>query len=314
MTISSAPTIAIVILNWNGWEDTIECLTSLKNLTYPNWKAIVVDNNSTDGSAQKIQQTFPDVTLINNNSNLGFSEGNNVGIREALRSKADYIFILNNDTILDPPIFSYLLAESEKLNEPAILSPRIFSYTSPQEISFGGARWLPDKAKFLILQSSNTSFSDEDSEAFETGFALGCAMFFNRLIPEQIGLFEKKFFLHFEDMDWCNRARKAGIPIFHVPKAKLWHKISSTFERETSKGTSHYYCTRNHLLWIEKHLKSTEKRIAYTWVLKQMFKQIKKSLNPMTTSALHRKILKSQGEGLLHYLIRVFGQRPSDRK
>ena len=314
MTISSAPSIAIVILNWNGWQDTVECLASLKKLTYPNWNAIVVDNNSSDGSRQKIIQSFPDITFIQNDNNLGFAEGNNVGIREALRSNANYIFVLNNDTILDPSIFTYLLIESEKFNGQGIFSPRIFSYSHPQEISFGGAKWLPDKAKFLIMQSSNTDFFIEKGDNIETGFALGCAMFFNRAVPEHIGLFDTTFFLHFEDLDWCTRAKKAGIQILHVPKAKLWHKISSTFQRETKQGTSHYYCTRNRLLWIEKHLNSRDKRIAYKTFLKAFFKQIKKTLNPKTSSRCNRTILKAQGEGILHYLFRTFGQRPSDRK
>ena len=314
MTITHTPRIAIIILNWNGWQDTIECLASIENLTYPNVQTIIVDNNSNDGSAQKIHQKFPDIKIIQNVKNLGYAEGNNVGIREALRSQAEYIFILNNDTILDPSIFSHLLREAKNFNDLAIFSPRIYSYFTPGEVCFRGTRWSPEKARFIFLKSLNTDFPDGETDIYETGYAMGCAMFFDRKVPEQIGFLDSNFFLCWEEVDLCTRAKKVGIPIFHVPTAKVWHKSGSTFQKKTNPGTAQYYLTRNWLLWIEKHLHGREKVFAYTRSIKKIYKEAKKPLKSKTArKKTNMAILKARIEGMLHYCFRIFGQRPSDR-
>ncbi len=313
MSTASTPQIAIIILNWNGWQDTIECLTSIANIAYPNYRVIIVDNHSNDGSTQKIRQSFPDIRIIQNDKNLGFSEGNNVGIREALDSQAEYIFMLNNDTVLDPSIFSHLLREAMSNNGLAIYSPRIHSYSSPNEVCFGGAQWLPKKARFRLLTSTNTNFPYSATTIYKTEFAMGCAMFFNRQVPEKIGLLDSIFFLNWEEVDWCTRAQKAGIPTFHVPRAKVLHKISSTIQNKTKLGTAQYYLTRNWLLWIERHLHGREKVYAYTCHIKVIFRQVKKIFTTKADRKSQLVILKARLEGLRHYCLRVFGQRPSDR-
>ncbi|MDH5458352.1 MAG: glycosyltransferase family 2 protein [Nitrospinota bacterium] len=313
MPTTFTPQISIIILNWNGWQDTIECLASIANITYPNYRVIIVDNHSNDGSEQKIHQSFPDIHIIQNETNLGFSEGNNVGIREALRSQAEYILILNNDTVLDPSIFSHLLKEAMSNDGLAIYSPRIHSYSSPNEVCFGGAQWLPEKARFRLLTSANTDFPYSATASYKTEFAMGCAMFFNRRIPEEIGLLDSIFFLNWEEVDWCTRAQKAGIPTFHVPTAKVLHKISSTIQNKTKLGTAQYYLTRNWLLWIERHLQGREKIFAYRCHLKEIYRQAKKIFKSNTDRTTHVAILKARLEGLLHYCFRIFGQRPSDR-
>ena len=313
MPLSFTPRIAIIILNWNGWRDTIECLNSITKVSYPNYQVILVDNHSIDGSVEKIRHYFPNIDIIQNDKNLGFAEGNNVGIREALRTKAEYLFILNNDTILDPFIFSHLLKKVKLNAGRVILSPRVYSYSSPKDISFGGAHWIPEKARFLTLHSLNNHFVDSESTIYQTDFAMGCAMFFSRNILTHIGFFDSKFFLNWDEVDWCTRARQAGIPIYHIPAAKVWHKGSSTFKNKTKLGTAQYYLTRNWLLWIEKHLRGKEKIFAYRCHIKEVYRLAKKIFKSEANRKMIFIVLKARLEGMLHYSFRIFGQRPTDR-
>ena len=133
------PKVYVVIVNWNGRDDTIECIKSVKNISYPNFEIILVDNGSKDNSIDSIKEIFKDINYIENKKNLGFAEGNNIGIRLALNNDAEYIWLLNNDTIVHQDALSAMVDVGERIPESGILGSKIYYYDKPDFIWFAGA-------------------------------------------------------------------------------------------------------------------------------------------------------------------------------
>ena len=267
--MSSSPKVFIIILNWNGYKDTIECLDSLKNLDYPNYEIVVVDNNSTDDSVIRIKQTLggsdpprgvrPPHKLIVNKSNLGFSGGNNVGIQYALENGADDILLLNNDTVVEPNFLKKLIvtAENKTLvgSDPprvGILGPRINYFEQKDLVWFNGGKFgWPLKYNYH-LDFRNKESEIKNLNPREVSFITGACMLVKRAVFEKIGLLDERFFLYFEDMDFCLRAKKAGFNIVVVPEAKIYHKVSATTSK-IKNPIIWYYHIRNYLLLVRKN-------------------------------------------------------------
>jgi len=268
ISLDSAPKVTVIILNWNGKDDTLECLASVQLLSYTNYDVIVVDNGSTDNSVSAIQSSFPEITLIETGENLGFAEGNNVGIRYALKTGTDYIFLLNNDTVVDSSILNALVCASKKKNDLGIFGAKIYYYDQPQTIWFAGGYW-----DTLHLHFFHSGIGQQDSEKFcvaqPCDYACGCSLFLSSKVIESVGLMNKDFFLTYEETDWCYRATKLGFPSYFVPEAKLWHKISVSFGGENSPLQAYFYM-RNILLWGLKHLPP----LVFLKLLAKCFKEI----------------------------------------
>ncbi len=246
------PLIYIIIVNWNGLKDTLECLESVYAIDYPNFKVVVVDNGSQSDPSAEIRAKFPGTVLIRNADNLGFAEGNNVGIRYALKKGPDYIFLLNNDTIVNSRVLRELLEASRRFDNEGIFGAQIYYHAEPEKIWYAGAKWDPVTSMFHHL---NTELHEGAIE--ETDYACGCALFFSAGIAERIGLLDRKFFLTYEETDWCYRALRAGIRSYCVANAKIYHKISVSFGGGASPLYT-YFLTRNSLLWGERHLSRKE--------------------------------------------------------
>lgn len=233
--------IAVIILNFNGKKDTLDCLKTIENLQFANCKLqiIVVDNASTNGSVKAIREKFSQVKLIQNKENLGFAEGNNVGIRYALKNKVDYCLILNNDTLVDKDLLLQLISciNAGKANKKiGIVAPKI--YFAPgyefhrdryQESERGKVIWYAGgKIDWDNVLICHRGVDEVDKGQYdkkrETDFATGCCMLVKRKVFEKIGLFDKKYFLYWEDVDFCLRAEKAGFKIYFAPQAIIWHK------------------------------------------------------------------------------------------
>ena len=249
------PRITIVVLNWNGAEDTLACLDSLAELTYSNFDVIVVDNGSTDDSLMRLRPYnahYP-LKLIETGANLGFAEGNNVGIREALKSSADFVLLLNNDTEVAPILVDELVNAATAHPEGGVFSAKIFYYAEPNKLWYAGANWLKDRQHFQHVGIGEIDDGKTYESIVETDYASGCALFIRADVIEKIGLMTPKFFLTYEETDWCYRARAAGYKVLFVPTAKLWHKVSASFGGVESPLQLYFY-SRNILLWAERHL------------------------------------------------------------
>jgi GT2 family glycosyltransferase len=246
------PLVCLVVLNWNQRDLTLDCLDSLAALDYPaeRLQIIVVDNGSTDDSAQAIRTRFPEVVVLETGENLGFASGNNVGIHYALQSDADYIMLLNNDTVVAPDVLRHLISVAEADPGIGIVTPKIYYYDEPTRIWYAGAGidWRDGATRGLRAEEIDGSAPESVQDV---DYASGCAICVRRSVIDQIGLLDPRFFLCYEETDWCVRAQAAGWRTLYVPNARLWHKVSATMGR-TSPATD-YYMNRNVLLFLAKN-------------------------------------------------------------
>ena len=242
--------VAIIILNWNQEADTVECLTSLKALKYENYEIILVDNGSHDGSPDILQKQFPNIKMIRNPKNLGFVGGNNVGIKETLKTGADYILLLNNDTVVEPDFLSLLVQTMENDKTVGVVSPKIMFYHDRKKIWFVGGNYLP-----IIRKTNHKHYGEVDcgqvKKITDVAWVSGCCMLIKREVVEKVGLFDPDYFNNYEDVDFCERAKVAGYKIMLVPQAKIYHKFAASMGGKFSPYYT-YYRTRNNLLFYKK--------------------------------------------------------------
>lgn len=252
---SMDPFICIVVLNWNGGEITSDCLASLRLLDYPRFRQIVVDNGSTDGSAERIAERFPEALLIRSPVNLGFDGGNNVGMRAALREGADAVMLLNNDTVVCPHMLRYLVDASRSLPHAGILGPKIYYHDPPDVFWWAGCRSSLSKTGWL-LNYTQEGKGQRDTGQFDElrriDAVIGCAMYIRREVLLAVGLLDERFFIYHEEYDFCSRADRAGWHSYFVPTAKVWHKVSMSMGGMFSPSL-YYLWTRNWLLLSRKH-------------------------------------------------------------
>jgi GT2 family glycosyltransferase len=243
--------VSAVVLSWNRREDTLACLRSLAAAD-PAPHVIVVDNASDDGTSEAVRREFPGVELIENPDNLGFAEGNDVGIRHALAHGADHVLVLNNDTEVDPDFLAPLLEEAARRPDAGALSPKILFAEPPDLIWFAGAEYEPRSG----YNGRHRGYREPDDGRFdtvvETGRVCGAAMLVSREVLEKVGVFDPELFAYSEDTDWSLRAREAGYRHYIVPASRVWHKVSAASGGESSP-TAIYYDVRNALVVAERH-------------------------------------------------------------
>lgn len=247
-----APRVAIILLNWNGHQDTLACLESLRRLDYPNAAVFVVDNASTDGSEAILRAAAtPDVTILQSGANLGFAGGNNLGIRAALDHGADYVWLLNNDTMVDPGALSALVRRAEADPRLGLIGSRIFYLAPPQHLWFAGGAIYP-RTGMAIHEPYDVPDAPEYDQPRPTDFLTGCSILARRQTVEQVGGLPEQYFLYYEDVDWCCLARQAGWGIFYEPASVVYHKVSASIGSATPKQL--FYATRARIMFVKRHL------------------------------------------------------------
>lgn len=243
-------TIYVILLNWNGFDHTRECLKSFSFVT-ANHKIIVVDNGSTDGSADKIASEFPQVTLIKNETNLGYAGGNNVGIEYALKEKAPYILVLNNDTVVSPDALSTLLQSMHETSDETIFGSAIINYYKRDQLDHLGGTWNPNRYNFDLV-GINAPLSKLDLIAKKPlDYITGCSLFAKGSTFAKVGLFNPDYFLFWEEADWCTRAVTKGVKLAICPKSLIYHKGSASFSGMAPH--KEYFWWRSRLLWLQLH-------------------------------------------------------------
>ena len=291
------PKVSIIILNWNGWKDTIECLESLYQITYPNYDVIVVDNGSENESIEKmkeyaegkikveskffeynpenkpikiieytreeaeagggIEKGIADLPsnrkliLIKNEKNYGFAEGNNIGMRYALKAlNPGYVLLLNNDTVVDKAFLGELVKVAESDDKIGIVGAVNYYYDNPERIWFSGG-----KINFWNGKVYNIGVNEMDKGQYdmikEVDYVAGSCFLITKEGIEKVGMLNHAYFAYWDEADWCVRVHKAGYRVLYVPKAKIWHKVSSTSKKIS--GFYEYYNTRNTFLFMKKH-------------------------------------------------------------
>jgi GT2 family glycosyltransferase len=249
--VPCAPCVHILILNWHGWRDTIECLHSLKQLAYANFVVTVVDNASTDDSVARIREAHPEVGLLVTERNLGFAEGNNFGIRQALERGADYVWLLNNDTLVDADSLSLLVAAAESDPQIGVVGPKIYYAQPPDRIWFAGAVFQPWLGKSRTLGYNEADIEGKWDRNADAAFITGCAMLVKADVWRAVGLLDADYFFIVEDLDFCLRVRRHGLRTVMIADARIWHKVSASSGGEESPLGLYYAC-RNRLLMMSK--------------------------------------------------------------
>lgn len=264
------PKVLIIILNWNGWKDTLVCLQSVQRINYPNFRVLVVDNGSSDESVAEIRRAFPNVDLLETGKNLGYAGGNNAGIAHAMNEQAAFILLLNNDTIVDPDILTAFVGAASVYPAAGIFGAKSYYYSKPEIVWALGGKWDRGNTEIMFIGKDEHDSVVPYTQPFEVEYVIGCALFCRVDMIQNIGMMEEAFFLNFEEMDWCYRARAAGHLSYSVPDAKLWHKVSVSFGGSESPLWK-YFMTRNELLWARRHLPLRERMRVAQKILRQLF-------------------------------------------
>ena len=247
------PKVVIIIVNWNGKLLLTETLASVAKLTYLNVAVVVVDNCSDDGSAEAVHQNFPEFTLIENDRNLGFAGGNNVGIRWGLARSTEYFFLLNNDVEIDPDALSILVERAESHPFEGIFGPKTYKYYARGTLDFVGGMYSLFTGITKSVGDGEKDVGQYD-EPSEFDFINGHAFLIKREVIDKIGLLDEDYFAYNEETDWCLRARRTGYKCIYVPDAIVWHKVSSTpigVTREFLIMRNRILCVRKHANWFQ---------------------------------------------------------------
>lgn len=246
----SRPPLAAVVLSWNGREETLACLRSLAEVRYEPFDVVVVDNASADGSADAVAAEFPGVELVRSERNLGYAGGMNLGAERADARGAEYVLLLNNDTVVDADAPGALVAEAERRPGAAALCPVVYFAEPPELVWYAGARFDPRKGH----QGKHLGYGSREapSAVRETERVCGAALLLPARAIAELGLFDAQLFAYAEDADWSLRAREAGHELLVVPAARVWHHVSSATGGEGSPGAL-YYSVRNVLAVCERH-------------------------------------------------------------
>jgi len=251
------PRLVTIVLNTNRRDDTLECLASLDRQTIAaDNHVIVLDNRSTDGSVEAIRRAFPCADILSLPRDGGYAGNNNVGIRNALEYRPDWIFVLNEDTVLDPECLQHLVAAGTVDARIGIVGPLVLHHDEPTVIQSAGGRLGPYWE--AIHDGANQDDVGQFHESRDVDWVSGCALMVRADAIAGAGVLDERFYYYWEELEWCLRLRAAGWHIVHVPRARLWHK--GVKRQYVPSPNVTYYNTRNRFLMLSRH-----RPPAYVW-------------------------------------------------
>ncbi|WP_008318842.1 glycosyltransferase family 2 protein [Leptolyngbya sp. PCC 6406] len=308
--MEESPSIGVVILNWNGLSDTLNCLESVYKSNYENYHIIVVDNNSNEDPTTPIKNQFPETIIIRNSANLGFSGGCNAGIDYVINQSYDFVFLLNNDAIVDPEIFRAFILASQQHPEGGAFGAKIYRYDRPGVLLNAGGKWSWRDARYLSLGLHQVDDHQTWEAIQDTDFIPGCSLFIKTEIIQKIGRLNTDYFLLWEDLELGKAVQRLNYRLLIVPQAKIWHKESASFVGGLWAAHRQYFESRNQLLWIERNI-GFPQALRLTWPLaKGLVKHLIYALNPVG-SAPSRRSHHAYLAGVRDYALRRFGDCPA---
>ena len=244
------PLVSVITLNWNTPTVTCELLSSIKGQnTYKNIEVIVVDNASSEDPTQEFISVFPSAKVIRNEKNLGFSGGNNAGIKAA---SGDYLFIVNNDTEFTQGLIESLLNVFERNMDAGIVCPKFHYYFNKGIIEYAGYKPVNIFTGRNAMIGSGEKDNGQYNKLTKTHYAHGGAMMVSKEAIDKVGLMPEQFFLYYEELDWSVRFRKNGYSIYFQPEALIYHKESMTTGKASPLKT--FYLTRNRILFMRRNI------------------------------------------------------------
>lgn len=297
--VERRPSVVAVVLNWNNYEDTAMCLEDLSSLSYPHLDVLVVDNGSTDGSIDKLEQEFSSPEVLRNGENLGFAGGMNVGISTALDKDADYIWLLNNDILFpDVTVLDTLVSTMEDRPECGILSPEIREYPDTDVIWFKGAEidWSTGYTYHVIDEEIHRRM-------LETSYVPFCCALARADIFDNVGLLPEVYYLYYEDVDFAIRVKESGYMLQVTTDCRIFHKESASSGGRMN-ATFSYYRTRNMFLFQDRYREKVEGYTRITTLFQVLI--------ALGIRILHRNVQGIRGvlHGAIHGLLRKTGRGP----
>ena len=325
------PKVCIIILNWNGREDTLECLESLYQNKYDNYRVILVDNGSTDDSIEKIkeylkgglevtsnffnyQENKPikftqlnedeivkelnvppgNLILIENRQNHGFARGNNIGIQFALNNyEPEYVLLLNNDTVVDPEFLVEMVNTAQSCGGVGFIGPKTYLYNEENVIQAAGG----GNIDFSRGESHEIGFMKKDNGKYDENIKIdyvgGSCLMVKREVIEKVGLLDENYFMYWEDVDWCFNGREAGYKSIYSYKSKIWHKYGTSSQNYFKT----YYHNRNRLYFMRKHAPPKYYRKFRTYYLKEILKESGYQLIYQRNWKLFKSLIKGTIDG-----------------
>ena len=261
------PKVGIVILNWNGIEDTLECLKSVFSLRYKNFEVVVVDNGSIDDSTKIIPKEYPSVSLIENHTNLGYTGGNNIGMKHALNRGADYVWLLNNDTVVEKNTLDALIDEAGKKDDVGLISPLIYHYYESTKVQYGVCYANVDKFNFIHVPEKKEANSFLKNKIF---VMVGAALLIKKDVIESIGFLNEKYFAYFEDLEYSVRAHKKGFKASVCVNAKILHKESASTGSKNAPFQVFLRTRNEYFFWSSINSKITNIYFTSTYIAKSI--------------------------------------------
>jgi GT2 family glycosyltransferase len=263
------PRVSIIVLNWNGLKDAVECLESLKGITYPNYEVVVVDNASVGDDVARLRDKFGNyIHIIENDKNYGYTGGNNIGIRFCLtHSQPDYLLILNNDIVVAPDFLDHLVEAAKAHALVGVAGPKVYYHELPTRIQSAGATINMWRGQATSIGCKKLDTGQYDRQR-DVDCVSGSCLLIKRDVVEKVGVFDESYFCYWDETDYCTRVREAGYRITYVPRARVWHKIrmmtlphknpiKQKIWQKTPTGRAndlpYYYIARNNFLFMKKH-------------------------------------------------------------
>lgn len=249
--VKDCGSVAIVIVNYNGFEDTMECISSLRKISYPNYKIYVIDNASSKPPRPETEIYIKENSeYIQLDTNIGFSGGNNVGIKKALEEKFDFVLLLNNDTVVSEDFLDTLL-DKYNTRKTGLLTCKTYYYDNQDKPWYCGGEFNFETGlcRHYTVEENGDTGCDE-----EVTFASGCIMLLNQSVIRKVGLMSEDYFLYCEDTDYCVRVLNAGFRILYTPQTHIYHKVSASTGNKSP--LNQYYYVRNSLYIIDQYARN----------------------------------------------------------
>lgn len=245
------PLVYIVLVNYNTYRETIECVNSLKKIQYRRYKIIIVENGSNNNSIEELKKEANDCIIIESKKNLGFAGANNLAIKYSVQQNADYVLLLNNDTLVEKDFLNKMLKSIQNENNVGIVGSKIKYYADKSKIWFGGGEidWFKFIGVNLEMRNYDNGQCDVEKEI---DFMTGCCMLIKKDVFIKCGLLSEEYFMYFEDVDFCVKVREEGYKIIYNPKAVIYHKVGLSGGGEESPFALKW-CTRNRLFFMNKY-------------------------------------------------------------
>lgn len=268
--------IGIIILNWNGWQDTLNCLASLRQVDYPKPQLdiIVVDNGSRDDSVERLRQQ-QDIVLLELSCNVGFAAGSNIGIRRAISDGCNYVLLLNNDTLVPPEFLMPLLEVFAAEVRAGVVSPKIRYEDPPDRLWYAGGNFLGSRLLGEMVGMGQIDAGQHD-RARVVDFAVGCCMLIGCSVFEQVGYLDERFFFYHEDVDFSLRTARAGFKIFYQPASVIMHRVSHSTRGNLPARAFHEAQSR--IVFFRKHIHGSRRYIVIGLELARLVRIVAQSV------------------------------------